>query len=63
MIARVTIDLAPDEKPGPDRRAREAEGLPPQPAPLPAAMRAVDAARGFSAGNRYLTGNIIDRSA
>ncbi len=48
-----------------DRRARRPapEGLDdlPQATPLPAPARAAAAARGFAAGNGYLTGLIVDR--
>jgi hypothetical protein len=34
-----------------------------EPPPLPTAVRAAAAARGFAAGNGYLTGQIVDRCA
>jgi hypothetical protein len=34
-----------------------------EPVPLPAAVLAAAAARGFAAGNGYLTGQIVDRCA
>jgi hypothetical protein len=42
---------------------RPADGLPPEPTPLPEPVRAAAASRAFASGNGYLAGLIVDRRA
>jgi hypothetical protein len=57
---------APDPRgatPRPRPAAGGLEDFPPARAVLPAVALAAAAARGFAAGNGYLTGQLVDRSA
>lgn len=46
----------------PQHKAMPADGFGPQPIDLPPHSRTAEALRAFSAGNGYLTGQIIDRT-
>ena len=64
---RAPADAAPSQKPGScagaDRRTTGPDEFPGERTPLASPARAAAAARAFSAGNGFLPGLIVDRTA